>query len=153
MRTTAFIATAFCLAASAAWAEDPRVGPFIAKIYKNYDATGSGIDPLDKSGKTYFDDSLIGLFKADKKRAGDEMGAIDYNPLCSCQDFDIKNVTFVEKSSDDKKVVVDVKFEKYGTAEQVTLVLSKTKAGLRIFDIGDKQAPSIRKLLAKPAGT
>ena len=150
MRRMIVTATAFCLAASSVWAGDPKVGPFISKIYKNYDATGSGIDPLDKNARTYFDDTLIRLFKLDKQRAGDEMGAIDYNPLCSCQDFDIKNVSFVEKSSDAKLIVVDVTFENFGTADQVSLVLSRTKAGLRIYDIGDKQTPSIRQVLANP---
>ncbi|WP_293862844.1 hypothetical protein [uncultured Alsobacter sp.] len=151
MQRTGFIAAALCLAASASSAEDARVAPLVAKIYRNFDANGRGLQPLGKDAKAYFDDSLIRLFKADSKRAGGEVGTIDYNPLCSCQDFDIKNVSFVERSSDDKTIIVDVTFENSAAQDGVTLVLSKTKAGLRIFDIGDKQAPSIRKVLSQAA--
>src|ERR1019366_1125050 len=62
---------------------------FLASIYRHYQNGGNGISIGDRSADRYFAASLLTLVRADARAAGpDNVGAIDADPVCACQDWD-----------------------------------------------------------------
>ncbi|MFZ1013927.1 MAG: DUF3828 domain-containing protein [Terracidiphilus sp.] len=62
---------------------------FLVSIYQHYGHHGKGIDLSGPRARSYFDESLIALLDADAKAAGPgEVGVLDGDPICSCQDWD-----------------------------------------------------------------
>jgi len=61
---------------------------FLASIYRHYQNGGNGISIGDRSADRYFAASLLALVQADAKAVGpDNVGAIDADPVCACQDW------------------------------------------------------------------
>ena len=66
-----------------------RRGNFSTRSISNMRSHGSGIDFTGPKARGVFDPSLIALFHADQKALGpDEVGVLDGDPICSCQDWD-----------------------------------------------------------------
>lgn len=62
---------------------------FLASIYRHYQHGGRGIDITGRSASRFFSASLLALVQADAKAAGAEnVGALDADPLCACQDWE-----------------------------------------------------------------
>jgi len=62
---------------------------FVRSIYKSYRKGGPGIDLTGPKRALYFSSSLIALLRADQRVVGpDEVGVLDGDPLCACQDWD-----------------------------------------------------------------
>jgi hypothetical protein len=62
---------------------------FLASVYKHYENHGKGIDISGSKALNYFDASLNALIDADAKAVGpNEVGVLDGDPICSCQDWD-----------------------------------------------------------------
>jgi hypothetical protein len=62
---------------------------FLASVYKHYANHGKGIDFSGSKAHTYIDASLQALMDADVKAVGpNEVGVLDGDPICSCQDWD-----------------------------------------------------------------
>jgi hypothetical protein len=68
-------------------ADAPR--HFLESVYGLYENHGSGIDFTGPKARGVLDPSLIALIHADQKALGpDEVGVLDGDPICSCQDWD-----------------------------------------------------------------
>lgn len=62
---------------------------FLQSIYRNYGKGGPGIDFTGPKARRVFDASLIALLQADQRVSGpDEVGVLDGDPVCGCQDWD-----------------------------------------------------------------
>lgn len=62
---------------------------FVEALYRHYADHGKGIDFGEAEGSYYFDASLNALMKADAKAVGpNEVGVLDGDPICGCQDWD-----------------------------------------------------------------
>ena len=62
---------------------------FLTSVYEHYANHGKGIDFTGPKARDVFDSSLIALLHADQKAIGpDEVGVLDGDPICSCQDWD-----------------------------------------------------------------
>lgn len=62
---------------------------FLVEAYQHYGKNGKGIDFGGPSAHRYYHSSLIALMRADAKANGpDNVGVLDSDPLCSCQDWD-----------------------------------------------------------------
>ena len=130
---------------------------FLEGLYAHYKAsssTGTTWAPMDANIKEVFDDDMVKLMAADSKALKGELGEIDGDWLCDCQDWGSlqATVTVTEASPTAAKAVAvfhDNEIKDEPTAKRDSFDLVKTPAGWRIHDMGTEQDPSLRAVLTK----
>ena len=136
---------------------------FLAEAYRHYDKNGKGIDLAGPEANRYYHSSLIALIRADNKANGpDNVGALDYDPLCSCQDwngiFDLKidiqlDNPLRETLATASFALDDAKRYDSQSWRKLRIQLRTERGGWRIYDILDitaSQAPlGVREALIK----
>jgi hypothetical protein len=125
---------------------------FLESLYAHYATSKDDtFQPFDGSAKDVLDPDTLALMKADAKALNGELGDIDGDWLCDCQDFtSIKATIAVQsatpttaKATSDFKDVEDTSPK----LRHDTFDLVKTPAGWRIHDMGTEDQPSLRKVL------
>ena len=86
---------------------------------------------LDK----YFVRELANLLWQDAHSSGDEVGALDGDPLFNAQDMEIKNFSVHEGTVAAQAAEVPVSFTNFGEKHQITFRLVAERAGWRIANI------------------
>jgi hypothetical protein len=86
--TTVLTAAAILQAAPCPAQDADSAKAFIASVYRHYEHEGIGIDAFSPHGNLYFHSSLIALMLEDQKAASPDVGAIDGDPVCACQEWD-----------------------------------------------------------------
>jgi len=119
---------------------------FVERLYSGY--VRESFNPLLHIDR-YFAPPLAGEIRKDS--AGGEVGYLDGDPLCDCQDFlgvkpRIESVQATGRDAADARVVLD-----FGTADvrMVTLHLVLTKSGWRVADVATKEEPSLLAALRR----
>lgn len=121
---------------------------FVRRVYSNYRHNGPGVSTLRPAGTPYYSAALLDAFAKDSDAAHGEVGAIDGDPICNCQDFDALRVTRISVSAlQGDMVKAEVGFDVTKEHEAVTLTLTRTQQGWRIADIADKTMKSLMALL------
>lgn len=120
---------------------------FVRAIYAHYREGGSGIRTSGSQGARYYHPSLLALFKRDRDAAKGEVGALGADPICSCQDYDIRSVSPSVRPERDGVTPVTVRFRNFGGPSEVELRLVRTPAGWRIFDVATDEVPSLRTMI------
>jgi len=149
-RLFALLAGMFLLAVPAA-AKTESSRAFVERIYSGY--AQEKFNPLEQIDR-YFAAPLAAEIRKDS--AGGEVGYLDGDPLCDCQDFlglkpRIESVQRHGRDAADARIVLD-----FGTADvrTVTLRLVLTRSGWRVADVATKEEPSLlaalRRSNAKP---
>ena len=144
-RLFVFLAAIIALVAPAeAKTESSR--EFVERIYSGY--AHEGFSPLRHIDR-YFAPPLAREIRKDS--AGGEVGYLDGDPLCDCQDFlgvkpRIESVQTTGRDAADARVVLD-----FGTADvrMVTLHLVLTKSGWRVADVATKEETSLLAALRR----
>lgn len=138
------IAVVMLAAASPAIAvEMPKA--FVTALYKTYDNPDA--DPLGKSARKIFSPSLLALIRADKAPDG-EVGKLDYDPICGCQDADgLKLLSVTVKPVSAASVHAISKFRIGATIRTVDLTLIRTPIGWRVDDVNPDGTGSLRSYL------
>jgi hypothetical protein len=120
---------------------------FLEGVYQRYGNNGPGADVAGPKAKQFFHTSLIVLVRKDQKAAEPDMGVLDGDPVCSCQDrdgiWDLKIAIRIESSSRAHAAVSFALFKERSSQDlralDITLV---TEDGQwRIYDILDKSDP------------
>ncbi|HVN01997.1 MAG TPA: hypothetical protein VMT68_17490 [Caulobacteraceae bacterium] len=147
--------------ATAQSADAADVKSFLAGLYAHYATpatdTGPSWAPLevgDKgNGKDVLDPELVTLMQAyDKSQSGDEVGPIDGDWICDCQDWEkiTATITVDEATATTAKAHSDfTDTAEPGKTKHVTFELAKTAAGWRIHDMGTAEDASLRAVLTK----
>jgi len=81
-------AAAFLQAAHSSAQDADAAKTFLTSIYHHYEHEGIGIDVYGPHANQYFHSSLIALMLEDQKASAPDVGAIDGDPVCACQDWD-----------------------------------------------------------------
>jgi len=129
---------------------------FLEGLYAHYKAsssTGTTWAPMDANVKEVFDADMVALLEADTKALKGELGEIDGDWLCDCQDWgslsaDITILSASPTAAKAASVIRDTQI-KDEAAKRDTFDLVKTPAGWRIHDMGTEQDPSLRAVLTK----
>ena len=142
------------LAAASAAAETPR--QFMTRVYAQY--RNPDFSPFTHPDR-YFSARLKAAIAEDARLAHGEVGYVDGDPLCQCQDPAgmRPRVTAASQHGDSATVRVTIGWE-HDPARPATFRLVRTRAGWRIADVGSADEPSLldaieksnRKLQAKP---
>ena len=132
----------------AAFDETPEA--FVRRVYARYGgAKGPGVATDRKGGAPFYSKDMLDGFAASEAVGDGDVGPIDYDPICGCQDYKnlrLKTVT-VEKA-DESAATVRVGFANLGSTGRRTLILARTAAGWRIADIADSEKDGNKSVLA-----
>lgn len=103
---------------------------FLRGVYAHYGKNGHGA-PIDA---TVYEQSLLTLIDADSKAASGDVGYLDFDPLCACQDFDIDALQIAFKPISKDRLDATVSFRNFGEQHSLHLTLLLTATGWRITD-------------------
>ncbi len=134
------VALALAAAAPAPAAESPRA--FVERVYAGYRTRD--FSPF-KRPERWFAPRLLAAIKEDERLAKGEVGYLDGDPLCQCQDAaGLKaRIVGVEPGSRDRaKVWVDIRLHGY-PPRPARLSLVRTRAGWRIADVDGAEGASL----------
>ncbi len=132
------------LAAAAQPAESPKV--FMQRLYAGY--RQSNYSPFTHPERV-FAPRLLAAINEDSKLAHGEVGYLDGDPVCQCQDTggmhpNIASVT--QQAREWATVKVSIGWE-HDKARPVTFSLLRTRTGWRIADVSSADEPSLLKSL------
>ena len=123
---------------------------FVESVYAHYANHGRGIDFTGPKARGVFDSSLIALLHTDQKAVGpNEVGVLDGDPICSCQDWDgiwdSKITVEMERDGRAKAAVSFALFAPRAGSDQdhrsLEMTLAPEGGQWRIWDILDKSDP------------
>jgi len=154
-RAAVWIAAA-CLAsvasAAAAAPDAASARTFVEKLYSHYPSKPNKrtFDPTGKNAREVFDPGLIAAFREDARLAKGEVGFVDADPLCQCQDdsglvANIVSVTMTGPGAAD--AVVSLQYPNETVA--LTLHLVPVNGAWRIHDLSTGEVKSYRADLLK----
>ena len=124
---------------------------FLRATYRQYDVKSStGPDFTGRNALSVFTPSLVQLIRRDQKQSHGEVGKLDGDPICDCQDPDglkLAALQITGSTAHTATAAVTLNFPSESSPTHLTLRLIWLPAGWRIDDIGTQDMPSLRKLL------
>jgi|SRR5579862_7015076 uncharacterized protein DUF3828 len=128
---------------------------FVEKLYSHYPSkpgNRSAFDPTGKNANQVFDPGMIAAFREDTRLAHGEVGFVDSDPLCQCQDDSglkatVGSVTMTDPNAADVAVELEYPSDKVTIA--LTLHLVPVNGAWRIHDLSTKDQESYRADLLK----
>ena len=130
------------LAAASMAADTPRA--FVERVYAGY--RNENYSPFDHSERV-FDPKLNAAIKEDSRLAHGEVGFLDGDPICSCQDTGGMHFRILSVVGSGTSATAHVLVTWKGTSDRrdIKLNLVRTPAGWRIADVGTSDEPSLLK--------
>ena len=121
---------------------------FLQSVYARYPKGGPGVDFTRPRAGRYVHSSLIALLREDARAVGPgEVGVLDGDPLCSCQDWDgIYNLKIDVNEDDAGRAEASVSFALFNPAKQqdrrsLEITLAQEKGAWRVFNVVDRSDP------------
>ena len=143
---------AICLAATQALAAPPETDAktFVENLYQSYSNADAG-PVLGRRASTIFAPKLLAEIRADQQRHPGEVGKLDHDPVCDCQDSDgLKPIEVTTTSLAGDQAEASVSFKLGDLVKAIRLQLVNTQAGWRVADIASPAMPSLEAFLAMP---
>lgn len=154
-RIAAWIATACLTSIASPLAAAPDAASakaFVEKLYSHYPSNPNrkAFDPTGKNAREVFDPGMIAAFREDARLANGEVGFVDSDPLCQCQDDSnlrskLASVTMTGPNAAD--AVVNLQYPSETLA--LTLHLVPVNGAWRIHDLSIGDVKSYRADLLK----
>ncbi len=119
---------------------------FLSDLYKGYQLS-QGPNYLGNAADTIFASDLLNLIRKDQEQAEGDVGLLDFDPICDCQDFDISNVHIDTKKMTKSKLEADVHFTNAGSTVNIGFTLVGDGKQWKIADIRSKSTPSLYRFL------
>jgi hypothetical protein len=122
---------------------------FLHRLYAPYER-GHAPNPTGRIAASIFAPPLLALIRRDEALAHGEVGTLDYDPICSCQDYGpLKSLTVTVTPRADNTAQATVSFKSFNDSVTVKYELVRIGGNWRIADIVTKDTPSLRDLLVK----
>jgi Protein of unknown function (DUF3828) len=130
------------LAAASSPTETPRA--FVERIYASY--RNENFNPFEHSERV-FAPKLNAEINEDARLARGEVGFLDGDPICSCQDTGGMRSRVVSVARSGASATAHIVVTWSGTTDRrdIKLNLVRTSAGWRIADVGSADEPSLLK--------
>ena len=139
-------------AATVARPEAPEA--FLRRIYAPYVRGDQHVSPTGKDAAKIFDVRLSALIHKDQVNAKGEIGALDQDPICDCQDFGRLTALSIKlRQGDQRRAIASVLFLNGSTPASLTYKLVSTRSGWRVADVGSKDIPSLTAFLEKTSSS
>jgi hypothetical protein len=115
---------------------------FLARIYAGY--RDSDYNPLARPDRI-FAVPLAAAIREDARLSKGEVGLLDGDPLCQCQDPAGLDALIREVGQPGRRIATAHVLLRFGGADEreVRLQLVRTRAGWRVADVGTAEAPSL----------
>lgn len=123
--------------------DDSAALEFVSNLYRNY-GLNSSFSPRDQGADTIFAPELLALIRQDETQAKGEVGYLDGDPLCDCQEFDITDVRIAVKESAPSRLIAEVRFLNFDRPDSLALTLLHSGPAWRIEDIRSRSSASLR---------
>ena len=124
---------------------------FVLHIYGAYH--GAGPEYLGRDATNVFSSRMLALLERDRALTPEGyVGALDGDPICDCQDFDISRVEATVRQIGPGRAMATVRFVNTGTPETVRLDLVLVRARWRIDNIHNRSTPNLAVFLQEHAG-
>jgi len=119
---------------------------FLASIYRHYRKGGPGA-PLGKP-ELLFEPVLAAAIRkdADAAEAAGDIGKMDADPFCNCQDFEAIAPSYGPVTIAGDKAEVTVGFTNFDTPVSTRFTLLWTRAGWRVFDMEYPEGGTFRAM-------
>ena len=138
------ILTAGISAAQAAEPSAASAEQFLRGLYAKYVRNGKPTPFVYPDARNIADPAMMALLKNDRDKSNGEVGAMDSDPICDCQDWDVITVTSVHVTMQGANAATaDLAISDWGDIHKFRYALVWTKDGWRIHDIGTKDTPSL----------
>ena len=143
----------FALAAAVAQPTETPSG-FVARFYAQYRKQAFG--SLERP-ENWYAPRLLAAIKDDSRLAQGEIGYLEGDPLCGCQDYDriSARITSYRRPSSNTalvRVYVDLGFGPQD-ARYLRLSLTLTSRGWRVADVSSSDEPSLLRALQRSNAT
>ena len=130
----------------------PDVKAFLVELYGHYNGATHDFSPLLDKAPVYFDADLIALMQENQRVTPQgDVGALDFDPVCACQDYGKlnANIHVLAATAKTAKAAVILHDDGPSPGADVSLSYDLVKVGgaWRIHDIGTTDVPSLRQLL------
>jgi hypothetical protein len=125
---------------------------FVAKLYRAYERGDPDYLGQD-AGKTFSGELLRRIRRDQASTPPDEVGTLDGDPICDCQDAEglkLKHLDVSGAARGRVQAAATLQFPG-GEARQVRLDLVATPQGWRVADVHTKETPSLAGLLDEEA--
>ena len=145
----AFTCTASAGSLRTAAQDEATARAFVASLYRHYTKNGSGVPSSGAKARLYYHSSLLALIRTDEKAAGGEVGVLDGDPVCGCQDWEgIWNLQIAIQVKDANRAEAEVTFSLSppvpaapDDARKLLITLVPEQGQWRIWDIRDDSDP------------
>ena len=126
---------------------------FVTGLYRAYQASPE-TDYLGSRAASVFSPRLIALIRRDERAANGEVGALDGDPICDCQDPDgIRLVGLQISSAGPGRALARARVRYAGDrAETITLELVSVRGRWRIDDVRTPDTASLARMLREHPG-
>lgn len=132
---------ALLLAAGPAPADSPRA--FLTRLYRRYES--GDITPIPPDSSLYAPE-LVREMRLNSRLHPNEVGVIDYDPICQCQDMaELKAAIgpIAATGAGQAQAKVTIRFGHDPERRNLVLKLLRTPSGWRIADIATREQPSL----------
>ena len=128
------------LAAASAASETPRA--FVERLYAGY--RNEHYSPFDQT-EPVFAPQLEAAIKEDERLADGEVGFLDFDPICDCQDTGGMHSQVISVSGSGRTATAHVILRWGDTSDNrdISLKLVRTAAGWRVADVSTPEEPSL----------
>lgn len=106
---------------------------FLRGVYAHYRESKSPAPEI--KDEDIYDAPLLALMDADSKAADGEVGYLDGDPMCDCQDYDIRDVRIGFAPAGSGQLKATVSMLNFGERKTINLLLHKTAKGWRVADV------------------
>jgi hypothetical protein len=118
-------------------------------MYANYSHDGKGINLSDSQAHLILSPKLLSLVKQNVSALNGEAGVLDTDPICDCQEYDLKLTKVTIKKMAADQAQANVSFINLGVPTNLKITLIWTSHAWRIDDIFKIGVPSFRNRLEK----
>jgi len=143
-----FFGLIFCFHSISCGQNRAQPAEFINQIFQNYQKENS-FEPLGTKADSLFTKNLLKLIRRDQTSRPGEVGNLDFDPICGCQDYNISKIDITEKTVESTSGEVIAHFTNGGIEQSIEFEIQDEGIGWRIADIKSKAVPSIRQMLEK----
>ena len=118
---------------------------FLGELYSHYDGH-EHFSPLGEAAPRYFDKGLVALIREDDRLSNGEIGALDHDPVCLCQDYEavVADMRVLSETASTMRIGVVLSDRTSLSLRNVIYDLVKVGGQWRIHDLSSSTMPSLR---------